>query len=158
MRRSYGRLHLLWLSLLVILFDQVSKHLVLKHLYFSESITLCPFASITLVSNRGAAFSFLDNASGWQNVFFMVFAFCVCAGLLFWVMRLKSVNRMVLCGVGFVIGGAVGNVMDRVHYGYVIDFIDVHIKQYHWPVFNVADSAITLGVLCILIFGRQCER
>jgi signal peptidase II len=149
-------LHYLSISFFVLLADQISKWEAIKYLSAGVSVVLLPVLNFTLAMNRGAAFSFLDGASGWQNTFFITLATCICAGLLVWLMRLPEEEKCTAIGVGFILGGAIGNIVDRLHYGYVIDFIDAHIGVHHWPIFNVADSAVTLGV--IFFFISMCRQ
>jgi signal peptidase II len=116
-----------------------------------ESIVLAPVLAITKVYNFGAAFSFLGNASGWQRWFFIVLAVVVSVVLLVWLARLAQQERRSAIALSLILGGAVGNLVDRVLYGYVIDFIDVYYRSWHWPTFNLADSAITLGAGLLLL-------
>jgi signal peptidase II len=136
----------LWLSLLVILLDQSSKQLVESMLTLYESVRVAPFFDLTLMYNKGAAFSFLSDQSGWQRWFFISLAIGVSLGLTVWLYRLSAAEKWVAVAVSLIIGGAIGNVIDRVLFGQVIDFLHFHIDQHYWPAFNIADSAITLGV------------
>ncbi|MEJ2405052.1 MAG: signal peptidase II [Candidatus Thiodiazotropha sp.] len=136
----------LWLSLLVILLDQSSKQLVESMLTLYESVRVAPFFDLTLLYNKGAAFSFLSDQSGWQRWFFVALAIGVSLGLTVWLYRLSAAEKWVAVAVSLIIGGAIGNVIDRVLFGQVIDFLHFHIDQHYWPAFNIADSAITLGV------------
>ncbi|MEJ2423677.1 MAG: signal peptidase II [Candidatus Thiodiazotropha sp.] len=136
----------LWLSLLVILLDQSSKQLVESMLTLYESVRVAPFFDLTLLYNKGAAFSFLSDQSGWQRWFFVALASGVSLGLTVWLYRLSAAEKWVAVAVSLIIGGAIGNVIDRVLFGQVIDFLHFHIDQHYWPAFNIADSAITLGV------------
>jgi signal peptidase II len=136
----------LWLSLLVILLDQSSKQLVESMLTLYESVRVAPFFDLTLLYNKGAAFSFLSDQSGWQRWFFISLAIGVSLGLTVWLYRLTAAEKWVAVAVSLIIGGAIGNVIDRVLFGQVIDFLHFHIDQHYWPAFNIADSAITLGV------------
>ncbi len=136
----------LWLSLLVILLDQSSKQLVESMLTLYESVRVAPFFDLTLLYNKGAAFSFLSDQGGWQRWFFVALAIGVCLGLTVWLYRLSAAEKWIAAAVSLIIGGAIGNVIDRVLFGQVIDFLHFHINQHYWPAFNIADSAITLGV------------
>ena len=140
----------LWLSLGVVVLDQISKQLVESRLLVFETIPLLPWLNLTLVYNEGAAFSFLSDQDGWQRWFFIVLALVVSAILIVWLGRLSRAERLVAVALGLLIGGALGNVIDRILFGHVVDFIDVYYEHWHWPAFNVADSAITLGVVLIL--------
>jgi len=141
----------LWTSLLVIAIDQASKLLAEALLNLHQPIYLAPFFDLTLMHNRGAAFSFLSNQGGWQRWFFIVLALAVVTYLILWVRRLKAGERWVALALSLVIGGALGNVIDRIWHGQVTDFIHLHYQQWYWPAFNIADSAITVGVV-LLIF------
>jgi signal peptidase II len=110
-----------------------------------------PLFNLTLVYNRGAAFSFLSQAGGWQRWFFAVLALVVSVGLVIWLRKLKRHEFYSAIGLTLILGGAIGNLIDRVRLGYVIDFLDVYYQQWHWPAFNIADSAITVGVMFLLL-------
>ncbi len=151
----------LWLSFLVLAFDQVSKQLVELNFAMYESMELLPFLNITLVYNEGAAFSFLSDQGGWQRWLFVLLALAVSLVLVGWVKRLRQDERAIAVALTLVIGGAVGNLVDRILYGHVIDFIDLYYGQWHWPAFNVADSAISIGValmLLVVLFGKDPKK
>ena len=148
----------LWLSLIVIVLDQISKQLVEHSLLVFESISLLPFLNLTLVYNEGAAFSFLSDQGGWQRWLFVSLATGVTLMLMFWLSRLQTRDRWLAVALSLIIGGAVGNLLDRLIFGHVIDFIDLYYHQWHWPAFNIADSAISVGVVFILFdsfFGHR---
>jgi signal peptidase II len=140
-----------WISALVLILDQLTKWLANSALALGESIVLLPMVAITKAYNYGAAFSFLGSASGWQRWFFIVLAVVVSSVLLVWLARLAQHERGTALALSLILGGAVGNLMDRVLYGYVIDFIDVYYHAWHWPTFNIADSAITLGAGLLIL-------
>ncbi|MEW8326058.1 MAG: signal peptidase II [Candidatus Thiodiazotropha sp.] len=142
--------HWLWLSLLVIVLDQASKQLAESALTLYESVRVLPFFDLTLLYNKGAAFSFLSDQGGWQRWFFIVLAIVVCIVLVGWLWRLKREEQWVAVALSLIIGGAIGNVIDRILFGQVIDFLHFHYEQHYFPAFNVADSAITLGVIIML--------
>ena len=123
-----------------------------------ESIPLLPFFNLTYVHNLGAAFSFLSEAGGWQRWFFAALALVISIILSVWLARLQKHETLLAVALALVLGGAVGNLIDRLAYGYVIDFLDVYYQEWHWPAFNIADSAITLGVALMLLesfgFGK----
>jgi signal peptidase II len=149
-----------WLSvsLLVLVLDQASKLLADAMLVLHQPVMLIPSLAITKAYNTGAAFSFLGDASGWQRWFFVGLALLVSIVLLVWLRRLKASERRTALALALILGGAVGNLVDRVIYGYVIDFIDVYYGSWHWPIFNVADSAITIGAGLLLLdalFGEH---
>ncbi|RUM52139.1 MAG: signal peptidase II [Methylococcus sp.] len=139
------------LSLLVLIVDQVSKMTVSSSMHLYESIALVPSFQLTYVHNSGAAFSFLSDAGGWQRWFFIALSSVVSVLISIWLVRLPTVLRWQAAGLALVLGGAVGNLVDRVLYGYVIDFLDIYYRSWHWPAFNVADAAITIGAVILLV-------
>jgi len=139
------------LSLLVLIVDQVSKVTVASSMHLYESIALVPSFQLTYVHNPGAAFSFLSDAGGWQRWFFIALSSVVSVLISIWLVRLPAALRWQATGLALVLGGAVGNLVDRVLYGYVIDFLDVYYRSWHWPAFNVADAAITIGAVILLV-------
>jgi len=141
----------LWLSLVVIVFDQVTKQMVTDSLHLYQSIPILPSLNLVLVHNSGAAFSFLSDAGGWQRWFFVVLAMGVSVVILIWIKRLKQEERRLAVALSLVLGGAIGNVWDRIAHGYVVDFIDVYYGEWHWPAFNVADSAICVGAALLIL-------
>lgn len=136
----------LWLSGLMLVLDQLSKIWIDTHMNLYQSIPVIPGFNITYVRNYGAAFSFLSDAGGWQRWFFAILAASISIGIVIWMKKLKEDERLSAISLSLILGGAIGNLIDRVAYGYVIDFLDVYYKTHHWPVFNIADSAITVGV------------
>jgi signal peptidase II len=147
--QRYRWLRWLLLSALVLLLDQLSKQAITANFQYGESKTLLPFFNLVLAYNKGAAFSFLANASGWQREFFIALTLLVSAGLL-WMMQRSQDNRLLCAALALVIGGAAGNLVDRVLYGHVIDFVQWHVAGYYWPAFNIADSAICLGAVLLI--------
>jgi len=141
----------LWISLLVLLLDQGSKLLISNTMRLYESIAVVPYFNLTYVHNTGAAFSFLSEAGGWQRWLFAVLAAIISAALSVWLARLQKHETLLAAALALVLGGALGNLIDRLTYGYVIDFLDIYYKQWHWPAFNIADSAITVGVILMLL-------
>ncbi|SHI94793.1 signal peptidase II [Cycloclasticus pugetii] len=141
----------LWLSLVVVGLDQASKFWIVSNFSLYESISLLPSVNLTYVHNTGAAFSFLSTAGGWQRWFFVAIALLATIVLTVWLSRLKPTERWMAVTLSLILGGAVGNLIDRIAYSYVIDFIDVYYQSWHWPVFNIADSAISIGVVMMLI-------
>lgn len=140
----------LWLSLLMLILDQGSKLLIDGSMRLYESIPLLPSFNLTYVHNTGAAFSFLSEAGGWQRWFFAGLALVMSVVITVWLARLKKHETLLAAALALVLGGAVGNLIDRLAYGYVIDFLDVYYGTWHWPAFNIADSAITVGVMLML--------
>jgi signal peptidase II len=141
----------LWLSALVVALDQGTKWMAEAALDPYLPVPLVPSFNLTLMYNEGAAFSFLAGAGGWQRWFFAGLAALVTIVLGVWLHRLKATERVTAIGIALVIGGAVGNLIDRLLTGRVVDFIDVYYAGWHWPAFNLADSAISLGVALLLI-------
>ena len=142
----------LWLTLLIVVADQWTKRLVTDHLDEFEAVVLLPVLDFMRLHNEGAAFSFLSDASGWQRWFFTALAIGVSGGILIWLRRLPARGQNLLAAaLSLVIGGALGNVIDRIRFGHVIDFIRVHYGEWYFPAFNVADSAITIGAGLILL-------
>jgi signal peptidase II len=144
-----------WLpvTLAVIGLDQAVKLWVIEHLALYRTVRVLPVLDVTLTYNRGAAFSFLADASGWQKWFFAGLAVAVAAGIVLWLRRLNGGTQRTLClGLTLILGGALGNLIDRVRIGHVVDFILAHWHQVYFPwAFNVADSAITVGAGLLLI-------
>lgn len=141
----------LWLSVAVIALDQITKWISVAELQPYSPVEIIPGLNFMLAYNTGAAFSFLAEAGGWQRWFFVVLALAVSVFIVLWIRRLTHTERRVAAGLALVLGGALGNVWDRIVYGHVVDFIDVYYDQWHWPAFNIADSAITLGVVLLLV-------
>ncbi len=141
----------LWIASAVLLLDQASKWLALGKLVLHESVPLAPFLNLTLVYNKGAAFGFLSTASGWQNLFFIGVAFVATVVILYLLRRMGAKDRFMAVALMLILGGAIGNLIDRLLYGHVVDFIDVYYGTWHWPAFNVADSAITVGAVMIAL-------
>lgn len=157
MAENAGMLRWLWLSLLVVLLDQISKQWFESHFMLYEQVNVLPFFNLILTYNHGAAFSFLSDQSGWQRWFLIAVSTVVTVVLLVWLRGLKSHEKITALSLSLVIGGAVGNLIDRALFGRVIDFLDFYIGQHHWPAFNLADSAITIGVAMMvyeLLFSR----
>lgn len=141
----------LWLTVLIIGADQVSKYWAVSELVLHQPVPILPSLNLMLAYNRGAAFSFLSSASGWQRWFFVVLALAVSVVLIVWLRRLTAGQRLHSCALALILGGALGNVWDRFVVGYVVDFIDVYYHTWHWPVFNIADAAITVGAVLLII-------
>ena len=142
----------LWLTALVVALDQLTKHLIVEHFALYQGITLAPMLQLMHLRNTGAAFSFLSGAGGWQRWVFVGLALAVSAAILVWLTRLPARGRGLLAAsLALVMGGALGNVIDRLSRGYVIDFVRVHYQQWYFPAFNVADSAITIGAGLLIL-------
>ena len=139
------------LSFVALVLDQVSKWAIDSSMQLYQSIPLVPYFNLTYLRNTGAAFSFLSEAGGWQRWFFAGLAIVISAVIGVWLARLKEHETVLAVALSLVLGGAIGNLIDRLAYGYVIDFLDVYYQTWHWPAFNIADSAITLGVVLMLL-------
>ena len=149
--RDVMQLKWLGLSLLALVLDQGSKLAIAGSMQLYQSISVLPFFNITYVRNTGAAFSFLSEAGGWQRWFFAGLALVISIIITVWLNRLQKHETLLAIALSLILGGAVGNLIDRLAYGYVIDFLDVYYGTWHWPAFNIADSAITLGVALMLL-------
>ncbi|MGE3667136.1 MAG: signal peptidase II [Steroidobacteraceae bacterium] len=140
------------LSALVIAFDQASKAWIERHFQLYESVTLLPVLDITRLHNPGAAFSFLAGAGGWQRWFFTALALTVSVGIFAWLRSVHArAQAWLACGLALILGGALGNVIDRMRHGFVIDFVHVHWHDAWFPAFNVADAAISVGAACLIV-------
>ena len=150
-----GMLQWLGLAFIILLIDQFTKVLIVGYYHLGDSTTVTSFFNVVRAHNTGAAFSFLHDASGWQRWFFTAVGF-VAAGVILWLLRSHSGQKLFCFAMACILGGAIGNVIDRVVHGYVVDFLDFHwnwlaplFNGGHFPAFNVADSAITVGVICL---------
>lgn len=143
--------HWAWITVLVIILDQLTKILADNQLQYHVPVEVMPMFNLTLMYNKGAAFSFLASAGGWQRWFFLTLTSVVSIFLFFWIRKLKTHQTYQYIALALILGGAIGNLIDRAIYGYVIDFLDVYFQQSHWPAFNIADSAITLGAILLII-------
>jgi len=158
-KRARGASLVLWLGLaaIVVLADQVTKTLVLGWFQDGEVRPVASFFNLVRVHNTGAAFSFLAGASGWQRWFFIVLALAV-AGFIVWLLRAHPGQKLFAFALSMILGGAVGNVIDRMLHGYVVDFLDFHwsflaplFHRGHFPAFNLADAAITVGAIGLIL-------
>jgi signal peptidase II len=152
MKRSAFTSLWLWLSiaLLVVLADQFTKVLIVDYYALGDGFSVSSFFNIVRVHNHGAAFSFLAGAGGWQRWFFTGLGI-VATGVMVWMLHQHPHQKLFGFAIACVLGGAVGNVVDRLLYGYVVDFLDFHHAGIHFPAFNLADSAITLGAACLIL-------
>jgi signal peptidase II len=149
-RGERGYAHWFGLSVLVILLDQWSKYAITGHLEYGESFSVVSFFNLVLAHNQGAAFSMLNDAGGWQRWLFTAIALVASV----WIVQLLRKHRQqkLFCfALALVLGGALGNLIDRIIYGYVVDFLDFHWQLNHFPAFNLADSAITIGAALLLL-------
>ncbi len=148
----------LWLSALVILLDLGTKALAVSWLDYSRPVEVLPVFDLTLLHNTGAAFSFLADHGGWQRWLFAAIAVGASIGLTVWLSRLKAGETMLAVSLAAIIGGALGNLFDRLVHGYVIDFLSFHWQSYYFPAFNLADTAITLGAIGLIIESLRDAR
>lgn len=167
---SQPKKKLVWfgLALMIVIADQLTKSMATAALTYAEPVVFLPYFNFTLLHNYGAAFSFLSDAGGWQRIFLGVVAFAVSVFLVFWILCIKSDKKIEILGLSLVLGGAIGNLWDRIYLGYVVDFIDwfyitanndclsffyfiFSSQSCHWPAFNIADAAIMLGAACLII-------
>ena len=151
---------MLWLgvALVVVLLDQVTKITMSKLLLYGQSETITTYFNLVMVYNKGAAFSFLSDQPGWQRYFFTGVS-VIASVFILWMLKRNPDQRLFCWALALILGGAIGNLIDRVAYGHVIDFLDFHVHGWHWPAFNVADSAITVGaILFVLDEFRRVNR
>ncbi len=142
-------LKLYLISLFVFLLDILSKNFIQKKIIYGEQVEITSFVSLVHFQNTGAAFSFLSDQGGWQR-YFLIAISLLAVLYIPWLINQYKKNILIVIGLLLILGGAIGNLYDRISYGYVIDFIYLHIAEFYWPAFNVADSAISLGVLLFL--------
>ncbi|HHJ15925.1 MAG TPA: lipoprotein signal peptidase [Gammaproteobacteria bacterium] len=148
----------LGISTLVVILDQLTKYLANTRLVYADPLALFPSFNLTLLYNRGAAFSFLSDAAGWQRWFFVTVSLLASIFLVLWLRKLKPEQKLLALALALVLGGALGNLIDRLWLGHVVDFIQVYYKTFYWPAFNIADSAITVGAGLLIwdaLFGRR---
>jgi signal peptidase II len=145
-----GMLHWLGLAFAIILADQFTKVLIVGYYQLGDATYVTSFFNVVRVHNTGAAFSFLAGASGWQRWFFTVLGF-VASGVIIWMLKKHPGQRLFSFALACILGGAIGNVIDRIVHGYVVDFLDFHWRNMHFPAFNVADTAISIGAACLIL-------
>ena len=150
----------LWLAIVVFIIDNGTKLLVMDSMGYGwpNRIEITPFFNLLYVHNTGAAFSFLSSAGGWQRWLFAAIAFGVCGLLTMWMRRTPVTNKMANIAYALIIGGALGNLFDRLYHGFVVDFLDFYYGNYHWPAFNIADSAICLGAVLLILDGFKADK
>ena len=141
-----------WLgwALVILVIDQITKTLILGNYQLGDSTTITSFFNIVRAHNTGAAFSFLSNAGGWQRWLFTGIG-AVATVFIVWQLRAHPGQKLFCFALSSILGGAIGNVVDRLMHGYVVDFLDFHVGGWHFPAFNAADSAITLGAVCLIL-------
>ncbi len=147
-----------WLSLLVIVLDQFTKYLAETLLVMHQPVAVLPSFNLMLTYNTGAAFSFLADAGGWQRWFFLILGTGISGGLLGWLYRLKPAEKWLALALALILGGALGNMIDRVWLGQVIDFIQLYYERWYWPAFNIADSAISVGAVLLVLDSLRTKQ
>ncbi|MBU1190824.1 MAG: lipoprotein signal peptidase [Gammaproteobacteria bacterium] len=155
---KYSALRWLWLAVLIVVLDQVTKIWAETVLSAGGPIEVLSWFNFSLAYNRGAAFSFLAAAGGWQRYFFLGIGLIAVVIIVAWLRRLQAHEQMTALGLVSILGGAVGNLIDRALYGHVIDFIDWHYAGWHWPAFNIADSAILIGAVLVVLSGLRSRK
>ena len=146
----------LWISILTIVLDQLTKKVAEAELLLHQPVAVFPGFNFTLMYNKGAAFSFLSEAGGWQRIFFVILSTVISIFLFFWLRQIsrddnQKHNHLLQIAIVFILGGAIGNLIDRAMTGEVVDFIQVYYSSYYFPAFNIADSAITLGAALLIM-------
>lgn len=147
-----------WLSAVVVVLDQISKFLAERLLEMHQAVPVLPSFNLMLTYNTGAAFSFLADAGGWQRWFFLSLGTAVSIGLIVWLARLGPGEKRLALALALILGGAIGNLIDRTWLGQVIDFIQLYYDRWYWPAFNIADSAITIGATLLVLDSLLGER
>ncbi len=140
----------LGLALILLIADQFTKVLILGYYRLGDATYVTSFFNVVRVHNTGAAFSFLAGASGWQRWFFTAIGLAA-AAFIIWMLRSHAGQKLFSFAMACILGGAIGNVVDRTLHGYVVDFLDFHYRNWHFPAFNIADSAITIGAICLVL-------
>lgn len=148
----------LFIVIIAVVADQVTKNMAEQMLQLYQPVAVMPYFNFTLAYNEGAAFSFLSKAGGWQRWFFVVLSTVISIVLIFWIGRLKKYEKLTRISLALVLGGAIGNLIDRALYGKVVDFLDVYYQQWHWPTFNIADCCISVGAVGLLLLSFWEEK
>jgi signal peptidase II len=144
-------LRLLWISALVVVLDQIAKQVAQASLPLHQLVDVMPGFDWYLTYNKGAAFSFLADAGGWQRWFFTITTIIISAIILFWIKQVPKQEKITAVSLCLILGGAIGNLIDRIYLGYVIDYIQVWLGNYPWPAFNIADAAISVGATILIL-------
>ncbi len=148
-------MHWLMLAAVVVVLDQLTKFGASAMLNYAEPVAIFPGLNFTLAHNTGAAFSLLSEASGWQRWFFAAIALVVSVVITAWLRQIGDGELWLPLALSLILGGAIGNFIDRLNFGYVVDFIQVYYKTWYWPAFNIADSAICVGAVVLVLSGWQ---
>jgi signal peptidase II len=144
--------------IILLILDQITKMAMVNNFTLHESISITSFFNLTLVHNPGAAFGFLSDQSGWQRWFFTLISSIAIIFIAVWIFKLEAKNKILLWALVFILVGAIGNLIDRIIFGYVIDFLDFFYQAYHWPAFNIADSSIFIGIVLFIFDSIQEAR
>ena len=157
-KKNAGLMLWMGIALVVVLLDQVTKIAMSERLLYGQSEPITTYFNLVMVYNKGAAFRFLSDQPGWQRYFFTGVS-VIASVFILWMLKRNPDQRLFCWALALILGGAIGNLIDRVAYGHVIDFLDFHVHGWHWPAFNVADSAITVGaILFVLDEFRRVNR
>jgi signal peptidase II len=141
--------------IVLLILDQITKMAMVNNFALHESVSITSFFNLTLVHNQGAAFGFLSDQPGWQRWFFTLISSLAVIFISVWIFKLEAKNKILLWALVFILVGAIGNLMDRIIFGYVIDFLDFFYQAYHWPAFNIADSSIFIGIVLFILDSVQ---
>jgi len=156
--RNYDLMKWIGFAVIIALIDQITKYLATANLVYGDPHALIPGINLTLFHNTGAAFSFLADQGGWQRWFFAILTTMVSLGLIVWLKFLSHEERATRIAICLILGGAIGNLFDRLTWGYVIDFIQLYYSSWYWPIFNVADASITIGAVLLIFAGSHFEK
>jgi len=148
---AHTGLRWLWVSIIILILDRITKYLAQKYLILYTPVTIIPGFNLDLSFNKGAAFGFLNQESHWQVWLLGIIAFVVSIGIITWLMRLSPHERWMGIALSLITGGALGNLLDRLIQGQVTDFIQLYISRFYWPTFNIADSAICIGAVMLFL-------
>ena len=156
--RNYDLMKWIGFAVIIALIDQITKYLATANLVYGDPHALIPGINLTLFHNTGAAFSFLADQGGWQRWFFAILTTMISLGLIVWLKFLSHEERATRIAICLILGGAIGNLFDRLTWGYVIDFIQLYYSSWYWPIFNVADASITIGAVLLIFAGSHSEK
>lgn len=160
LRSGYLAFRWYGLAIAIVLLDQYTKGLASAELHYARPVEVFSWFNLTLQHNTGAAFSFLNDAGGWQRYFFTAIASIISVGLTVWLFVMPRSQKLLALALGLILGGAIGNLWDRIALGYVVDFISVHYQHRYFPAFNIADASISIGAALMLLdgfFNRHSE-